>query len=255
MMKKVLVLLLTAGMVIGLAACGADKAGTADANSQAASGEADAGQDAKDADPAAEAADQGSQEAEIPETDVLVGGWAVPDSPEIPEDVLDAFERAMEGLTGVGYVPVALIGTQVVSGMNYRILCEATPVVANPETHYAIVTVYEDLSGNAEITGIADSEMKADFNELPGGWFRAESPAVTEEVTAAFDKIAETLTGMELRPAALLGSQVVAGTNYLVFCESAPATPADPTAKRGYVFAKIYADLNGNAEITELTDF
>ena len=60
----------------------------------------------------------------------------------------------MEGFTGVGYVPVALLSTQLVAGMNYRYLCEATTVVPDAETSYAIVTVYQDLEGNAEVTEI-----------------------------------------------------------------------------------------------------
>ncbi len=84
----------------------------------------------------------------------LTGGWEQPETPEITEEAGKAFEKAMEGFTGVGYVPVALLTTQLVAGMNYRYLCEATTVVPDAETSYAIVTVYQDLEGNAEITEI-----------------------------------------------------------------------------------------------------
>ena len=84
----------------------------------------------------------------------MVGSWAQPETPVITEEAGKAFEKAMEGFTGVGYVPVALLSTQLVAGMNYRYLCEATTVVPDAETSYAIVTVYQDLEGNAEITEI-----------------------------------------------------------------------------------------------------
>ena len=84
----------------------------------------------------------------------LTGGWTQPDTPEITEKAGTAFEKAMEGFTGVNYVPVALLSTQLVAGMNYRYICESTAVLPGAEMTYALVTVYQDLEGNAEITEI-----------------------------------------------------------------------------------------------------
>ena len=69
-----------------------------------------------------------------------VGGWQTPDTPELTPEAQAAFDKAMEGLVGVRYVPVALLGTQLVSGMNYCILCEATVVYPGAEPYYARVT-------------------------------------------------------------------------------------------------------------------
>lgn len=84
------------------------------------------------------------------------GGWTQPDSPELTEDVSQVFENAVSGLTGVGYTPLALLSTQVVSGTNYRIFCEKTATTQEAESEYCILTVYQDLNGNAEITDVAD---------------------------------------------------------------------------------------------------
>ena len=84
----------------------------------------------------------------------LTGGWTQPDTPEITEEAGTAFKKAMEGFTGVNYVPVALLSTQLVAGMNYRYACESTAVLPGAEKTYALVTVYQDLEGNAEITEI-----------------------------------------------------------------------------------------------------
>ncbi|MBR3505258.1 MAG: hypothetical protein IKO07_13595 [Clostridia bacterium] len=93
--------------------------------------------------------------------EILVGGWSVADSEEIalPEDAADAFEKALEGLAGCTYKPVALLGTQVVAGTNYCILCELTPVVPNPVSYYALVYIYADLQGNAQITNVAELDI------------------------------------------------------------------------------------------------
>lgn len=72
----------------------------------------------------------------------------------LPEYAQAAFDKAMEGLTGVGYEPIALLASQIVAGSNYAILCKATSVTAEPVTKLAVVTIYSDLNSGAEITSI-----------------------------------------------------------------------------------------------------
>ena len=90
-------------------------------------------------------------DAQSAEGDV-VGGWTETESPEMTNEAKKALDKACETLTGAVYTPVALLATQVVSGTNYRIICESTPSIPSPESSYVIVTVYADLDGNAEIT-------------------------------------------------------------------------------------------------------
>lgn len=88
----------------------------------------------------------------------MAGGWQnVPHEAEaLPEDAQAGFDKALEGLVGAEYVPVALMSTQVVAGMNYCILCQITPVVPNATPNWALVYIYADLQGNAEITNVYD---------------------------------------------------------------------------------------------------
>ena len=81
------------------------------------------------------------------ETPAVLGGWSTPDSPEISPELQELFDKATEGLLGVNYTPVALIGTQLVSGMNYCFLCEAKAVIPDAVPYYVNVTVYKDLEG------------------------------------------------------------------------------------------------------------
>ena len=71
----------------------------------------------------------------------LLGAWyANMDHPtEIPQDVLDAFNAATENMTGYVYKPIALLGSQVVAGMNYCLLCETTLAVPDAQPSYALV--------------------------------------------------------------------------------------------------------------------
>ena len=96
--------------------------------------------------------------AAVAVAETMDGGWEnVPhEAAELPEDAQAAFDKALEGLVGAEYVPVALMSTQVVAGMNYCILCQITPVVPNAAPHWALVYIYADLQGNAEITNVYD---------------------------------------------------------------------------------------------------
>ena len=85
----------------------------------------------------------------------LAGDWQEAGSPALTEDALAAFDTATDGLVGVDYVPVALLSTQVVSGTNYRILCEATTVYPGAEMHYVVMTIYEELDGSLCILSIS----------------------------------------------------------------------------------------------------
>ena len=95
--------------------------------------------------------------------DFLVGAWEswTGNPLEIPDDVKAAFDKAMEGLVGCTYEPIAILGSQVVSGMNYCRLCRLTPVVPDAESTFALVYLYVDLENNASITRVAGIEFDA----------------------------------------------------------------------------------------------
>ena len=94
--------------------------------------------------------------AEAP--DLKVGGWsAYADDPTvIPQEALDAFSKAIDGLVGCTYEPIALLGTQVVSGMNYCLLCRLTAVYPDAEPGYALVYVYQSLDGSCQLLRVED---------------------------------------------------------------------------------------------------
>ena len=84
----------------------------------------------------------------------------IEDIPQIDE-VNKAFDKAMESLVGVDYAPIACLGTQLVAGQNYCILCKATVVAPDAAPYLALVYVYADLEGNAEITHIQELDIAA----------------------------------------------------------------------------------------------
>ena len=83
----------------------------------------------------------------------LLGAWSanVDHPSEIPQDVLDAFQAATESTTDYVYKPIALLGSQVVAGMNYCLLCETTLAVPDAQPSYALVYFYDGVNGEKEI--------------------------------------------------------------------------------------------------------
>ena len=178
----------------------------------------------------------------------VLGGWTKAESPEITDAFRTVFAKATSALTGMEYVPVAYLASQVVSGTNHRVLCRAAATVPDAEATYAVVYVYEDPNGGAEITGVAESDIKANLSEDDGGWSEPASPAVPQEAQQALAKACETLAGMEYTPVALLASQTVSGMSYRLLCEARATVPGAATE---YEILTVYADPRGKAEITE----
>ena len=91
----------------------------------------------------------------------LLGGWQTAENTEVTEEQKAVFDKAMEGLVGVNYEPVAYLASQVVAGANHCFLCKATVVYPNAAPGFKLVFVYQDLQGNATITNIADLDIAA----------------------------------------------------------------------------------------------
>lgn len=91
--------------------------------------------------------------------EMLAGGWTVADSAEVTDDMQLLFEKAMAEMVGVDYVPVAVLGFQLVAGTNYCFLCRATVVYPDAQLYYALVYLYQDLSGNASVLQIDPLEI------------------------------------------------------------------------------------------------
>jgi len=160
------------------------------------------------------------------------GGWTLSESGEITPEASAAFDKAREGLLGVNYTPLALLGEQLVSGTNYCFLTEAAVVRPDAQPYYAVVTVYEDLQGKAEVRNIVVLDLgtiaetgeieNASAPETPllGGW------NVDRESSIKVD-------GAVLH----LASQTVSGTNHCVLC-------------KGWTLTFVHEDLEGKTEIT-----
>lgn len=134
----------------------------------------------------------------------LLGAWTINSKFEPSENInaMVAFDKATESLEGYKYTVIAVLGSQIVAGTNYSYLCRAEMAVPDAKPEYVIVNVYEDLDGNAEITGslsLLEGKEGWEYNDINP--FMEEN----EEVKAAFDKALDGLTGAEYEPIAYIG--------------------------------------------------
>ena len=93
--------------------------------------------------------------------DGLLGGWTVAENTAITEEQKAIFDKALEKLVGVGYEPIAYLGSQTVAGVNHCFLCKATVIYPDAQPSFKLVYIHEDLEGNAEILNIADLDIAA----------------------------------------------------------------------------------------------
>lgn len=86
----------------------------------------------------------------------IVGGWAAAEVTEITPDELAVFDKALEGLMGVNYEPVLLLGSQVVAGTNYAFLAKGTVVYPDAQPAWYIIYVWENPQGEVELLDIVN---------------------------------------------------------------------------------------------------
>ena len=92
------------------------------------------------------------------ETEPVAGGWTAnaEDPTLIPEAALEAFNKATEELVGCDYEPIALLGSQVVAGTNYCLLCKCTVVTPDAPVSYVLMYIYSGVDGTNEVLDIQD---------------------------------------------------------------------------------------------------
>ena len=89
----------------------------------------------------------------------LAGGWAPAQDPAVTEELQAVFDKGMEGLLGVNYVPVAYLGSQVVAGTNHCFLCQGTEVAPEAQAAWYLVYLWEGLDGSVTLLSVVDFDF------------------------------------------------------------------------------------------------
>ena len=129
-------------------------------------------------------------------SDSLVGAYntnlvsfSIKDNP----DAMNAFEAAFpNGYNYTHYEPIALLGTQVVSGTNYLYLCKSTWTDYQENVSFVLLQIYQDLSGKSEVMGSAilfpteeSREEGEDYIDNTGSYLPENIPAIQNAFTEA----------------------------------------------------------------------
>ena len=233
-MKKILIVLMAALLVLTAVACKANEQPKA-------------------------AEEQPTAEAETLANEPLAGGWTPAEDFSVTDERRAIFDKGMAVLLGVDYEPLAYLGSQVVAGKNHVFLAKGTAVTPALPVSYALVYLYEDLQGGVKVLTVAnlpivpneDGTLALPEEGLMGGWAYVEDPAFTDEDEAKLEAALQNQVGASYAIVANVGEQVVAGLNR---CLLVQVTPVVPDAQPHFALAYVYTDLEGNSSLTQVID-
>jgi hypothetical protein len=182
---------------------------------------------------------------------VVSGGWADTETLEVPVAVRNYFTiYNADYQNDVKIVPMVCIKKQIVAGTNYAIVCRVTGPEGKEE--FGVAIVYVDLQGDVTVTDYGTSGIETNFNGLDGGWRASDEFEIDDKVKTAFSKAMEGLVGVDYKPIAVLGQQVVAGKNYCVLCS---AKGVYPGAEEAYALVYVYVGFDGSAQLIDIAEF
>ena len=151
-------------------------------------------------------------------SDSLVGAYntnlvsfSLKDNP----DAMNAFEAAFpNGYNYTHYEPIALLGTQVVSGTNYLYLCKSTWTDYQENVSFVLLQIYQDLSGKSEVMGSAilfpteeSREEGEDYIDNTGSYLPENIPAIQN----AFKEAVPNNENVSYIPLAYIGKHTQEG--------------------------------------------
>ena len=161
---------------------------------------------------------EGEKEKAKNNSDTLVGAYntnlvsfSLKDNP----DAMNAFEAAFpNGYNYTHYEPIALLGTQVVSGTNYLYLCKSTWTDYQENVSFVLLQIYQDLSGKSEVMGSAilfpteeSREEGEDYIDNTGSYLPENIPAIQN----AFKEAVPNAENVSYIPLAYIGKHTQEG--------------------------------------------
>ena len=182
-------------------------------------------------------------EAPAPANDAwVVNNQAI--TPQINDTDQVRFDKAVAGLYGEKYQPIAVLASQLVAGNNYAYLCR-TPLTEAYAPVWKIIVVYEDLDGNSKLTSIRDLAIddlktvaESPAEDASGAWeivgAKEEAAEDTDTETDA-DTTADAATGADAAEAAAPISLEGVSDTVLsaITTENASMTPIAFLGKKG----------------------
>ena len=205
-----------------------------------------------------ESAKEGEKEQAKNNTDApLVGAYntnlvsfSIKDIP----DAMNAFEAAFpNGYNYTHYEPIALLGTQVVSGTNYLYLCKSTWTDYQENVSFVLLQIYQDLSGKSQVMGSAilfpteeSREEGEDYIDNTGSYLPENIPAIQN----AFKEAVPDNENVSYIPLAYIGKHTQEGKPEEDVIFTAKKSKGKD-AKTSYVLLYIGSGKGGKAKLVK----
>ena len=203
---------------------------------------------------------EGEKEKAKNNSDTLVGAYntnlvsfSLKDNP----DAMNAFEAAFpNGYNYTHYEPIALLGTQVVSGTNYLYLCKSTWTDYQENVSFVLLQIYQDLSGKSEVMGSAilfpteeSREEGEDYIDNTGSYLPENIPAIQN----AFNEAVKDNENVSYIPLAYIGKHTQEGKpeEHVIFTAQ---KSKGKDAKANYELLYIGKDKDGKAKLVKTED-
>ena len=208
-----------------------------------------------------ESAKEGEKEqAENKSNSPLVGAYntnLVSFSLKDNSDAMNAFEAAFpNGYNYTHYEPIALLGTQVVSGTNYLYLCKSTWTDYQENVSFVLLQIYQDLSGKSQVVGSAilfpteeSREEGEDYIDNTGSYLPENIPAIQN----AFKEAVPDDENVSYIPLAYIGKHSQEGKPEEDVIFTAKKSKGKD-AKTNYELLYIGKDKDGKAKLVKTED-
>ena len=191
--------------------------------------------------------DETDAQSEAVVEDTVSGGWIKPESPVLTEEGKTYFAEAFPDEAKTFYEPEALLGTQVVSGTNYKILYRKIYIGEDGASDtYGIATIYVDLNKSVEVLDAGETDIPTHLNE--GGWTTFEVTNLTDDERNAFTAVFEGMTGVSYDPVAVIAES---DTGYFVLYD---AKVVYPGTEPYYAVVELKKKTTGELEIGNISD-
>ena len=179
--------------------------------------------------------------------------FSIKDNP----DAMNAFEAAFpNGYNYTHYEPIALLGTQVVSGTNYLYLCKSTWTDYQENVSFVLLQIYQDLSGKSEVMGSAilfpteeSREEGEDYIDNTGSYLPENIPAIQN----AFTEAVTNNENVSYIPLAYIGKHTQEGKPEEDVIFTAKKSKGKDT-KTNYELFYIAKDKDGKAKLVKTED-
>jgi hypothetical protein len=187
---------------------------------------------------------------------MLAGGYKVDIAVgALPQKVATYGMEVLNDLVGAKYEPVAYLGSQVVNGINHAILTVQTLVTASPVKSLRVVVLNEKPSSETKsdftIVTIGSPLLTYASPGMTGGYAEPEDFAKTAPEAAALWSKCRQPIGKTYDTKCVLGTQVVAGTNYAILAESKVVAPG-AVAEASILY--LWSKLDGTVELNDIAD-